>query len=195
MPRKKSTPTPITPASPVVVTPALVVDSIDDDALASVLFADDIVAARGDGVDAVVAFGALVFGKIASRQHRTWIENDLTFNRVCTTAPPGSAKTTWQIILMTWWIAKHPFTTNAIASAGEDAADDMTKAIADTIETNPRFKLVFPHIVPDKPKGWSSVGYNVRDMRLSDDDWNRQRSGDKNDTLVGGGVGSSRFNG
>lgn len=156
---------------------------------------DLILAARGDGVDAVVAFGEFVFGKIATKFHRTWIENDLTIKRSVTTAPPGSAKTTWQLILMTWWIAKHPTHSNAIASAGEDAADDMTKAVSDTIELNPNFKRVFPNIVPHKEKGWSSVGYNVRDTNVTEDEWNRRRAGDKNDTLVGGGVGSSRFNG
>lgn len=171
------------------------VRELPDEALLPLIFLMDLETAKGEGVDAVVAFGKVVFGKVATPIHRKWIHDDLTHKRSVTTAPPGSAKTTWQIILMTWWLSKYPLTTNGIASAGEDAADDMTKAVADVIELNPRFKLVFPNIVPHKSKGWSSDGYNIRDTNYPNDEWERKRSGDKNPSLVGGGVGSSRFNG
>lgn len=152
--------------------------------------------AQGDDLNAVAAFGRHVFGKVAAKHHRVWISEVLQNLRVGITAPPESAKTTWiTIITMAWWIGKHPLSTNAIASAGEDSAGYMAKAVADTIEQNLRWRDVFPDVVPDKERGWSSDGYNVRDASVSPEEWARRRAGDKNPSLVGGGVGSARFNG
>ena len=152
--------------------------------------------ARGEGVEAVVAFGRHVFGYKAAAHHRQWLAEEEASDRVCIQAPPSSAKTTWITIIKTcWFIAKYPLLTNGIGSASDDAADDMTKAVAETIERNPRFREVFPHIVLHKERGWSSDGYNIRDDRYSLEEWEVKRAGDKNATLAGGGVGSSRFNG
>lgn len=172
--------------------------------------------ARGDGVEAVADFGEVVFGFVPAPIHRTWLENaetpppsGLSGPRVAATAPPESAKTTWMTIIRNAWkIGKHPELSFAIGSAGEKAADDMAKAVANTIEFNPRWKLVFPHVVPDKQRGWSSDGYHVRrqrcenlhcecqsDERMAPGEWERIRYGDKNPTLVSGGVGSARWNG
>lgn len=152
--------------------------------------------AKGDGVEAIIAFGELVFGKIAAAHHRAWLAEMLAGLRTVVTSPPESAKTTWgNIIKNAWKIGKHPELSYGIGSAGDDAADDMTKAIADTIEFNPRWKLVFGHVEPDKQRGWSSNGYHVRRNDLAPGEWERLRYGDKNPTLVGGGVGSARWNG
>jgi len=152
--------------------------------------------ARGDGVDAVCDFGELVFGYVAQPHHRAWIGEHLENPRVGIVSPPESAKTTWMtIITMAWGIGKQPWTTNAIGSAGDDAAEDMAKAVADTIELNPAWKLVFPSVVPDKGRGWSNDGYNVRDTTYSEEQWAQLRAGQKDATLTAGGVGSVRFNG
>ncbi|UOF79178.1 terminase large subunit [Caudoviricetes sp.] len=150
---------------------------------------------NSDPVQAIVDFGEYVFGKVANAHHREWIANDMRNRYTVTTAPPGSAKTTWQIIEMAWWMGKHPLHTNGIGSAGEDAADDMTEAVAQTIERNPRYREVFPHVVVHKERGWSADGYNIRDSRFSLEEWEVIRAGDKNPSLLGGGVGSARWNG
>lgn len=150
--------------------------------------------ARGDDVQAVCDFGEVVFGQVAAQHHRTWIERLLAYLRFGGTAPPASGKTTWiTTITMSWWIGKHPLSANGIGSAGDDAAQSMAAAIANTIELNPRWKLVFPSIVPDKEVGWSSKGYHVKDE--SDPEWARKRYGNKNATLTAGGVGSAIWNG
>src|SRR6185503_19303515 len=122
-----------------------------------------IASARGEGVEAVCDFGEYVFGLIAAAHHRQWIAEWLEHSRVAVQAPPESAKTTWAEIFVAWWIGKYPTTTNAIASAGDDAAEDMARVVADTIEYNPRWHNVFQNVVPYKERGWSSGGYNVRD--------------------------------
>ncbi len=163
-----------------------------------VLFTEVVLAkrAQGDDVGAVAAFGQLVFGKRPAAIHRDWIAEVLGHLRGAASAPPASAKTTWiTTITMAWWIGKHPLTSNGICSAGDDVADDMTKAIADTIEFNPQWRKVFPHVVPDKQRGWSSDGYHVRDDSVDPAEWARLRYGTKNPSLVGGGVGSARWNG
>jgi len=145
---------------------------------------------------AVCDFGELVFGKVAAKHHREWLEEETQSNRVCIQAPPSSAKTTWITIIKTaWFIGKHPEKSNAICSAADDAAEDMAKAIADTIELNPNWKKVFPHIIPHPAKGWSANGYHVRDARYTVEEWEKVIGGDKNPTFLGGGVGSKRFNG
>ena len=159
--------------------------------------------AQGEGVDAVCDFGELVFGVVAAKHHRDWLAKMLAEpmpgvagSRVATSSPPESAKTTWGTVIKTAWsIGKHPERAFGIGSAGEQAADDMAKAVAQTIEYNPRWKLAFPHVVPDKQRGWSSDGYHVRRTDLAEGEWERIRYGNKNPTLASGGVGSSRWNG
>lgn len=169
-------------------------DSITPDQQAQIELQLLAVSARGDDVDAVCDFGEVVFGKVAAKHHRQWIEHILSHPRTAMTAPPSSAKTTWiTTITMAWWIGKHPMSSNGIGSAGDDAAQAMAAAIANTIELNPRWKLVFPDIVPDKETGWSSKGYHIKDQ--SDAEWARKRYGDKNASLTTGGVGSAVWNG
>ena len=159
--------------------------------------------AQGDTVQSVCDFGELVFGVRAAKHHILWIEQMLaeprpgvSGSRVAITAPPESAKTTWGTIIKTaWFIGKHPERAFGIVSAGEQAADDMAKAVANTIEYNPRWKLAFPHVAPDKQRGWSSDGYHVRRTDLAEGEWERIRYGDKNPSLISGGVGSARWNG
>lgn len=151
---------------------------------------------NGTDLESVIAFGRYVFGKKAAKHHREWLEEALSGDRVAIQAPPESAKTTWMtIILMCWWIGKHPKDRNAIGSSGDDAASDMAQAVADTIENNPRWLDCFPTIVPYKEKGWSKDGYNVRDTSVSLEEWSRVNAGVKENTLTAGGVGSKRFNG
>jgi len=186
-------------------------DAMPPEAISKLEALERIDTARGEGVEAVCAFGEYVFGLKAAEHHRAWVEKLLTNDHTVITAPPSSAKTTWvSIIFLSWWIGKNPMTTNAIGSAGDKAANDITKRIAATIELNPRWREVFPDIVPTN--GWSSDGYNVMSTNLTEEElkkkpatmstldyatelWTMKTGADKNPSFVGGGVGSSRFNG
>lgn len=152
--------------------------------------------ARGWGVEAVRAHARVVFGKELPAHVVEWDTEIFENKRVGITAPPDSAKTTGvSIIFGSWWIGKHPLASNAVASAGDDGANDIAEAIANTIENNPRWRKVFPYVVPWKERGWSQDGYFVWDTQYSLGEWETMRAGDRNATLVAGGVGSKRLNG
>ena len=156
--------------------------------------------AQGDTVQSVCDFGELVFGVKAAKHHIGWIGHILENLRTGIVAPPESAKTTWITkITVAWWIGKHPLTTNGICSASDKAAEKMAAAIADTIEYNPRWQLVFPDVKPDKQRGWSSTGYHVLDASVDRakgaGEWARLRYGTLDASLMAAGVGSSAWNG
>lgn len=184
------------PAPPPEQTYAELLASLTDDQ-AQALYLDALAArAQKDDVEAVAAFGELVFGQRPARHHRQWIAEVLANLRVGIVAPPESAKTTWVTkTLVAWWIGKHPLSTNGICSAADKASQKMAAAIADTIELNPRWRLVFPHVRPDKVRGWSSEGYHVIDTSMDAGEWARQRYGTLDATLTAAGVGSSIWNG
>lgn len=148
-------------------------------------------AATWDGVESVAAFGEYVFGKRPAKHHRAWLSEALENNRVAIVAPPESAKSTWMsVILPAWWIGRHPESTNLLVSVSDDQAQKNAGLIADTIEQNPRWKQVFPKVVPDKEKGWSRDGYYVKE----DGDygqWTVKVADRAHPTLSAGGVGSS----
>lgn len=147
--------------------------------------------AQGEGVEAVADFGELVFGLRPAAHHRAWIEERLTNKRVATVAPPDSAKTTWTEILDAWWIGKHPDTSNGVVSATDAGAMKMGAVISGCIEGNPGWAMAFPHVVPDKERGWSRFGWWVKDTRYAPGEWAQLTAGQKDPTLIAGGVGAA----
>ena len=110
--------------------------------------------ARGDTVESVCRYAQLVFGVDPAGAHKKWLKEVLDNRRVVIVAPPESAKTTVvSIILLSWWIGKNPWTTNLICSAGENLANNIARRVADVIEFNEKFKMVFPNVVPAKDRG------------------------------------------
>ena len=153
-------------------------------------------AARGDGVEAVCRYSQVVFGLNPAETHKKWIKEVLENKRVVIVAPPESAKTTIvSMVLLSWWIGKRPWTTNLVCSAGENLANNIARRVADGIEHNEKFRLVFPNVVPDKARGWSRDGYEVKDTSMSQEDWSLLTAAKKDPTLASGGVGSSSVNG
>lgn len=103
----------------------------------------------------------------------------------------GGAKTTTVTIgFTTFYIGHHPDTTNVLIQVGDDIAKDNAKEIADTIEFNSGFKAVFPHIVPDKNRGWSQSGYYVQNTSMDYGEWVKLTSKTKDPTVVGMGYAS-----
>ena len=156
-----------------------------------------IVSARfGDDTRAVRDFAEFVFGLKLARHHLEWVDEVLANKRVVIVAPPESAKTTViSIILLSWYIGKYPWKTNLVVSAGEDMASDIAEKVADVIEFNPRYRLVFPNVQPDKKRGWSRAGYEVVDTGLDPVTWARLTATKKDPTIFSGGVGTSGVNG
>lgn len=164
---------------------------MSDDELWALVVARRVMRARGEGVEAVAAFGEHVFGLRPAAHHVEWMEERLRNKRVATVAPPESAKTTWTEILDAWWIGKHPETSNGVGSATDVGALKMAQVVVECIERNPRWGDVFPEVVPDKERGWSREGWWVRDREVEAGEWARRMAARKDPTLIAGGVGAA----
>ena len=144
----------------------------------------------------VNAYAQLLYGVRLSPMHQQWVTRILEHKRVGIVAPPESWKTlVVSTILMGWWIGKHPWDTNMTVSAGEKLALEMGESVAKAIEKNPKWKLCFPNVVPDKDAGWSRDGWEVRDLSRTEEEWSLLVAKKKDPTLIAGGVGSDHLNG
>ena len=97
----------------------------------------------------------------------------------------GSTKTTiFTETFTAYQIGLHPERSNLFVQASDITAEEAASNVADVIEHNPGFELIFPSIVPDKDKGWGEKkGRWVWDRAFDYDDWVRIRH--KNPTLLG----------
>lgn len=136
-----------------------------------------------------------VFGKELPKHAKEWAKSiydakDKNKGRIIE-AFRGSAKTTIVTIGFTLFRIGHdPTKSNIIVQVGDDTANTNTKQISDIIEFNPGWKLVFPHIVPDKDLGWSAAGYQIKDQRFTYINWRKQNADRKDPTLLGFGYRS-----
>jgi hypothetical protein len=64
-----------------------------------------------------------------------------------------------------------PHLSNLIVQARDDDAQKTGNFIADTIESNVGWKFCFPDVVPDKDRGWSQNGYNIKRADIPYDEW------------------------
>jgi len=83
-------------------------------------------------------------------------------------AARGLLKSTIFSIYMTvYQTALHPDLETVIVQASEGLANDNSAAIANIIEYNAGFKVLFPHVKPDKPQGWGAKGgYEVKNIDM-----------------------------
>jgi len=97
----------------------------------------------------------------------------------------GSTKTTiFTETFTAYQIGLHPERSNLFVQASDITAEEAASNVADIIEHNPGFELLFPGIIPDKDKGWGEKkGRWVWDQAYDYDDWVRVRH--KNPTLLG----------
>lgn len=100
----------------------------------------------------------------------------------------GSIKTTFVSNLVVYTIGCKPHLEHLIMQGGDVVAEENTSFIADIIENNPGFKILFPGIRPDTKK-WGAEGYEVVDTSQAYGTWRRKRT--KVPTLVGGGYKST----
>lgn len=55
-------------------------------------------------------------------------------------------------------------------------AEGNTAIMTDIIQTNPGFRVLFPHIVPDKSRRWGLQGWDIKDTRIPYGQYRRQRT-------------------
>lgn len=85
----------------------------------------------------------------------------------------GSGKTTvFSKFFLAFFIGHFPHTTNGVIRVNAQKANETTSEVKELIENDARWKDIFPHIVPDKPRGWGEkVGYFVKRTDMSEDEW------------------------
>lgn len=100
----------------------------------------------------------------------------------------GSTKTTTVTqTFAVFFIGHHPEACNLLIQVGDDSAEDNTEQMADIIANNPAWRLFFPHVVPDRGKGWGAKGYEVMRNDLPYEEWRRINSARKDPSFLGVG--------
>lgn len=147
-----------------------------------------------DTPDGYELFYTLIFGRALPSHGRRWVEKIYAAWRAGKGAIirgfRGSTKTT--IIsngFVAYYIGLHPHLSNVIVQASDPKAHDNAQAVALIIETNPAWKAIFPHVVPDKDVSWGEKGYEVKRTDLDYGEFRRKRT--KDPTLAGYGITSS----
>jgi phage terminase large subunit-like protein len=141
-------------------------------------------------------FYGLVFGRQVPDHAMEWVEGiyeGRAYKKgAVIEAFRGSTKTTTiTIAFAAFRIGLEPHNSNLLIQVGDDIATDNSSQVADIIEHNPGWKLVFPHVVPDKEKGWGAGGYEVKRTDMDYGEWRKLRTETSKDpTLIGLGYKS-----
>ena len=149
-----------------------------------------------DSPDSFAAFYELVFGTRPPKfVLEEWIkplyEARENGKGVVIEAFRGSTKTTTLTIAFTAYrIGKEPHKANLLVQVGDDIAGDNTQQIADIIENNPAFKVIFPGVEPDRQRGWGAGGYEVKRTDIPYEQWRDYNAKRKDPTLLGVGYKS-----
>ena len=83
----------------------------------------------------------------------------------------GAKTTVFSKFFLAFFIGHHPELSSMVVRINDDKAGETTQAVANIIEHDPNWKLVFPNIVPDKTKGWGAGGYEVMDSSINYSEW------------------------
>lgn len=136
------------------------------------------------------AFYLLVHNKVCPHHAVEWVSAIFDAKKVgkgvVIEAFRGSTKSTTFNTFVAWMTGERPSGSSLIIRGTEQAARESAQQIADLIEHNPGWKAVFPHVIPDKDKGWSLNGYEVRisDKFMSYEEWRRQNADRRDPSVV-----------
>jgi hypothetical protein len=84
------------------------------------------------------------------------------FDRLIVIEPPGHAKSTVTTLAYpTWHIGRHPDHSIIGATTTGRLGEMFIDSIAEVIETDIRYRGVFPRVTPDRRRGWSREGLFV----------------------------------
>jgi len=122
-----------------------------------------------------------IHGLIPAKHHLVWIEalEDESIKRLLIIAPPAHAKTFYcGIAYPAWKIGRNPNVHIGYISNTARQAQRQSVAVRDIVDHNENYGLVFPHILPDKEKGWAEFEWYIK----------REDPGDKDSTLAASGV-------
>lgn len=75
---------------------------------------------------------------------------------------PGSGKSQLVSVLYPAWLLAHDLNQTIMGISGaEDLIIGFVKSTMDLIEHSDNYRMIFPHVKPDKKMGWSSSGFFV----------------------------------
>lgn len=100
----------------------------------------------------------------------------------------GAKTETFSKHFLAFRIGHEPEKTNLVIRINGKKANQTTSTVAFIIEHNPKWRLVFPRVVPDKLKGWGADGYFVKRSDIEYEEWiNLRTMGDDYPSFVGYG--------
>ena len=140
-------------------------------------------------------FYSIVFDRPLPKHARKWIEQ-LYAARAEDRARifkafRGSTKTaTFTHGFALYRTGLEPHKTGLLVQVGDDIAGDNTDIIRQTIEFNPAWRALFPHVAPDKERGWGTAGYWVKRADMPYHEWARIAN-EKDPSFVGLGYTSN----
>lgn len=133
------------------------------------------------------AFYSIVHNSLPPKHTLKWIAMMLKANKdgkgAVIKAFRGSTKSTTFNTFAAWITGERPHGSSLIIRGTDAAAKESAEQIADIIEHNAGFKAMFPNVVPDKAKGWSQDGYEVKRADMDYEKWRRLNS-DRRDPSV-----------
>jgi len=150
---------------------------------------------QSDTPEGFIYFYTLASGQELPLHCAEWIRDvyyarDVLMKGFALEAFRGSLKTT----IFTNWLASYqlgcyPERSGMFIQASDQSATDNSKFVASIIEHNPVWKILFPHVEPDRQYGWGAQGYEVRRNDMEYGEWRQLRH--KDPSLLGAGYKSS----
>jgi hypothetical protein len=165
-------------------------------------------AASLDSFEGFAEFFEYMHGSPLHEEGKLWVKNAYEAHRegkgLLQECHRESGKTTvFSKFFLAFRIGKEPWKINAVIRINDQKANETTAAVANIIANDPRWKEIFPHVVPDYDRGWGAEGYFVKvvDPKVTEADWAKIKTeGPDGPTFVGygwssGSIIGSRFNG
>jgi len=139
-------------------------------------------------------FYKVIWGRDLPPYANEWVESFMSGEWTILECFRGSTKSTTLTTTFSLFCLGHePWSSVLIVQANDEAASNSTKLMAGVIEHFRGWKMCFPHVVPDKEKGWGANGYFLKDERVENyGDWLEKCSKDhlRDPSFVGYGVSS-----
>lgn len=161
-------------------------------------------AAKNFNYEGFEAFFRVLHGSPLHREGEKWVQNIFVAmkgrRKLLQEAFRGSGKTTViSKFFLAFYMGHHPHTTNGVIRVNGQKANETTSEIAALIDTDERWKQVFPHVVPDKDRGWGQQsGYFLKRTDMSHAEWQdvqRKSSRPNGPTFIGYGYDSGSVQG
>ena len=134
-------------------------------------------------------FYAFIHGTKLPKHAFRWIEELYNARKkkrgIIIEAFRGSTKTTTLTTYLAYRIGLEPHKANLIIQVGDDIAKDNSSSVADIIENNNMWKVIFPHVAKDKDMGWSPAGFEVKRTDMPYEEWRRLCAKRKDPTFIG----------